>query len=160
MHKRKEPIIKEEIGLIFVSDFSPYDSAGNTRHGLEYMDATNDIFLPIKNYRKDLAPLELFKTNNLKKGFWLGYFNGRESVIKIARRYENNLDSSSCYFAKTFGLLLVRIKYKVEWRADYTFCDKNQIEISSANREIFFSYRTWSVKILEVEHLDCTIFKL
>ena len=152
MSQKKEGM-REEIGLIFFSSFHTYDSSGRFNHGIDYFNATDDYFIPLKNYKKYSNPIELFRSDNLKKGFILFSYPQRNKIIKRAAEYIDISDSTSCYFTPTFKLLAVRIKYKVLSNSEATFCNGNNTIIFSNNRHIKFSYHSWSNKIIDIKIL-------
>jgi hypothetical protein len=150
---QKKEIIRQEIGLIFLSSFSTYDSSGKFNHGIEYFNATDDYFIPLKKYKKTSNPIELFKSDNLKKGFILFSYAQRSKIIENATEYNNNLDSSSCYFTPTFKLIAVKIKYKILSHSEASFCNGNNSIIFSDSRLIRFSYNSWGRKIIDIKPL-------
>ena len=150
---QKKEVIREETGLIFFSSFYTYDSTGKFYHGIEYFDATDDYFIPLKKYKKSENPIKLFVSSNLKKGFVLSSYPQRNRVIKSATEYTLNTDRSSCYFRPTFKLLTVRIKYKIVSYSEASICNKNNSIIYSDNRLIRFCYYTASREIIDIKPL-------
>ena len=150
---QKKGVIKKERGLIFFSNFYTYDSMGKFNHGIEYFESTDDYFIPLKKYIKSENLIKLFVTGNLNKGFALFSYPQRNRIIKSASEYASNKDSSSCYFQPTFKLLAVRIKYKILSHNEASFCNDNNSIIFSDNRQIKFSYNSWSRKIIDIKSL-------
>lgn len=150
---QKNEVIREETGLIFFSSFHTFDSSENFNHGIEYFDATDDYFIPLRKYKKCDNLIKLFESGNLKEGFILFSYSQRNRIIKKASEYASNTDSSSCYFKPTFKLLAVRIKYKVLSQNETSFCNNNNSIIFSDNRQIKFSYNSWSRKIIDIKLL-------
>lgn len=145
--------IIEKTGLIFFSSFYTYDSSGKFNHGIDYYDATDDYFIPIRNYSKSSKPIDLFRTDNLNKGFIMFSYPQRNRIIKRAFEYTANTDSSSCYFSSTYKLLLVKIRYLIISHNEATFCNDNKSIIFSKNRFIKFSYNGWGRKIIDIKPL-------
>jgi len=152
--QKAKKVVKEKVGLIFISSFTPFDSTGFGSSDTIYMKATEDIFIPIRKYWKADSVFELFKTDNLIKGFWLGNYKERKQVLSYAQyEYISNVDSSSCYYSSSFRLMPVKLRYRVLWYGQANNCNQNKIEILSSDRVIKFSYNTWTIEIISITPL-------